>query len=384
MSAKSEEQGNDKMPLQNQDAASVDLGVHIADDEPHSVLDGMDTKFSALAIDTVDAGDNYSVEYYRKLLWKIDLYLLPLMWVCYGTQQADKLAVSTQAVFGIREDTHLVGDQFNWLTTVFYLSYLVCEAPANWLLQKCNTAKFLSIVMFLWGVVVLCTAFCHNFAQLVSLRALQGAFECTISPTFMLLTGTWYTSQEHTLRSIIWGTSNAGMNVITSLINYGIGLHAQKDPGGLAAWKGISFFLGALTITCSILVWFVLGTPREVRWLTDDQKRAAIARVAGNKTGSDREKRSEWKWDQVKTACLDPQTYFFFIVTIVNTLPSGANNTFSKLIWQSFGFSSLDTLLKGSTPYYCLSVIYFIIIGLVTRRWPNVRCKFHSLRQIIS
>ena len=330
---------------------------------------------NALAEDTVAAVNDYSEHYYRELLWKIDLWLLPLMWVCYGTQQADKTSLSVQAVFGIREDTNLVGEQFNWLSTIFYLSYLVCEAPGNWLMQKCNTGKFLAIVMFLWGVVVLCIAFAKNFTHLMILRTFQGALECTISPTFMLLTGTWYTSQEHTLRSIIWGTSNAGMNIITGLINYGIGLHAQNNPGGLAPWKGISFFLGALTITDAILVWFILGTPREVRWLSEDEKRAAIARVVANQTGSDRDKRSEWKWDQVWTTFKDPQTYFFFFVTAINALPNGANTTFSKLIWRSFGFTSLETLLKGSTPYYCISIVWFLVVGYITLKKPNLRCK---------
>lgn len=51
----------------------------------------------------------------------------------------------------------------------------------------------------------------------------------------MLITGAFYTSQEHTLRSLIWGTSNAGMNILAGLSMYGIGLHAEKHPGGLAA-----------------------------------------------------------------------------------------------------------------------------------------------------
>ncbi|KAF4464782.1 major facilitator superfamily transporter [Fusarium albosuccineum] len=324
---------------------------------------------------TVDIAVEYSDKYYRRLLWKIDLWLLPLMWVCYGTQQTDKTSLSVQAVFGIREDTGLVGEQFNWLSTIFYLSYMVCEAPGNWLMQKCHTGKFLSIVMVLWGVIVLCIAFAKNFAHLMVLRTIQGALECTISPTFMLITGAWYTSQEHTLRSLIWGTSNAGMNILAGLSMYGIGLHAEKHPGGLAAWKGISFLLGALTITCGILVWFILGTPREVRWLSEDEKRAAIARVVANQTGSDREKRSEFKWEQVWGTFRDPQTYFFFFVTIINALPNGANTTFSKLIWKSFGFTPLETLLKGSTPYYCVSICWFLVVGFVTLKKPNLRYK---------
>ncbi|KAF4968679.1 hypothetical protein FSARC_3965 [Fusarium sarcochroum] len=333
------------------------------DKPPNDILPG----------DILEAEDEFSDSYYRKLLWKIDLWLLPLMWICYGTQQTDKTSLSVQAVFGIREDTGLVGEQFNWLSTIFYLSYLVCEAPGNWLMQKCHTGKFLSIVMVLWGVIVLCVAFAKNFAHLMVLRAIQGALECTISPTFVLITGTWYTSQEHTFRSLIWGTSNAGMNIIAGLSMYGIGLHAEKHPGGLAAWKGISFLLGALTITCGVLVWFVIGTPREVRWLSEEEKRAAIARVMSNQTGSDREKRSEFKWDQVWIAFKDPQTYFFFFITIINALPNGANTTFSKLIWKSFGFTPLETLLKGSTPYYCVSICWFLVVGYVTLKRSNLR-----------
>ncbi|KAI3532842.1 hypothetical protein CSPX01_13177 [Colletotrichum filicis] len=322
---------------------------------------------------TIEDATEYSNRYFRKLRFKIDLWLFPLMWVCYGTQQADKTSLSVQAVFGLREDTGLVGEQLNWLSTIFYLSHLVCEFPENWLIQKNHTGKFLSVVMVLWGVVVLCIAFAKNFAHLMILRTLQGALDCTISPIFMLITGAWYTSQEHTLRSLIWGTSNAGMNIITGLCMYGIGLHAQKDPGGLAAWKGISLFLGGLTIACGILVWFILGTPREVRWLNEEEKKAAMARFIVNQTGSDRQKRSEFKWDQVWLTFRDPQTYFFFFVTIMNALPNGTNTTFSKLIWKSFGFTPLETLLKGSTPYYCVSIVWFLVVGFVTLKKPNLR-----------
>lgn len=220
----------------------------------------------AVAEDTVDAGKEYSDRYYRRLLWKIDLWLLPLMWVCYGTQQADKTSLSTQAVFGIREDTELIGEQFNWLSTIFYLTYLVCEAPGNWLLQRFHTGRFLGVVMVLWGIVVLCIAFARNFVHLMVLRALQGALECTISPTFVLITGAWYRSHEHTFRSTIWGTANAGMSIITGLIMYGIGAHAEANPGSLAAVRvnlgGHAFRLGCVELTCQSTVERSIPLPR--------------------------------------------------------------------------------------------------------------------------
>jgi len=92
---------------------------------------------------TIAEGD-YSPEQYKLLVTKIDRYLLresytelnpssrrpisllfsltldflssaALMWWCYGIQQSDKTSLSTQALFGMREDTGLVGQQYAWL-----------------------------------------------------------------------------------------------------------------------------------------------------------------------------------------------------------------------------------------------------------------------------
>lgn len=61
----------------------------------------------------------YTKKQYHQLKRKVDKYLLPLMWLCYGIQQTDKTSLGTQAIFGLREDTKLVGQQYSWLTTVF-------------------------------------------------------------------------------------------------------------------------------------------------------------------------------------------------------------------------------------------------------------------------
>ncbi|PNP58300.1 hypothetical protein THARTR1_01815 [Trichoderma harzianum] len=62
-------------------------------------------------LDTVNA--KYTEDECKRVLKKIDRILLPLMWLCYGTQQADKTAVSTQATFGMIHDIGLVGQQLS-------------------------------------------------------------------------------------------------------------------------------------------------------------------------------------------------------------------------------------------------------------------------------
>jgi len=285
-------------------------------------------------------------------------------------QQADKTGISTQALFNFRQDNHLVGQQYSWLSTIFYLSYMVCEFPMSFVMQRVSVGKTMSLLMLLWGIVVLCTAFTHNFAGLMVLRALQGLFECTISPSYLLIIGTWYKTSEHASRSIIWGTANAGFGIIVSLCMYGIGDSATKHQSGLAAWKGISFFLGGTTILLSIFCWFLLGTPREVTWVSSEERRISQARIVANRTGTDHHKR-RWKRDQVLEAFMDPSTWFLFCSVVLAGLPNGGITSFGSLVYTSFGFTPLQTILYD-IPREIASIIWFLLVGYLCR-FPRTR-----------
>lgn len=100
----------------------------------------------------ISEAEDYSPAEYKKILRKIDRFLLPLMWFCYGIQQTDKTSLGTQAIFGLRTDTKLVGQQYSWLTTIFYITYMIGEFPSNFLLQRWSLGRSLSIYMFCWGM----------------------------------------------------------------------------------------------------------------------------------------------------------------------------------------------------------------------------------------
>jgi ACS family allantoate permease-like MFS transporter len=120
------------------------------------------------------------------------------------------------------------------------ITYMCFEFPSTVIMQRYKMGLSLSVYMILWGVCVLCIGFCQNFTQLLVLRALQGAFECSISPGFLLLVGTWYTRREHTSRSLVFRSSNAGFGVIAKLIMYGIG-SSTLHKSGAEPWRYISF-----------------------------------------------------------------------------------------------------------------------------------------------
>lgn len=180
------------------------------------------------------------------------------------------------------------------------------EFPSNIILQRYRMGLILSICMLCWGVVVLCIGFAQNFTHLITLRALQGMFECCISPGFILIIGSWYTTREHASRALVFQSANAGFGIISQLAMYGIGTLQESRGSSFEAWRYMSYFLGGLTIVTGLLCLLLLGTPSEVRWLTDEERRMVNRRILSNNTGHDTTGIKTWKWSQARECLIDP------------------------------------------------------------------------------
>jgi len=79
----------------------------------------------------------------KRVKRKIDWHLLPLMCLLYWVQFMDKTTLGQSAILGIQTATHLNANEYNWLGTVFYISYLVFEYPQNLALQRYPVGKWM-------------------------------------------------------------------------------------------------------------------------------------------------------------------------------------------------------------------------------------------------
>lgn len=106
--------------------------------------------------------------------------------------------------------------------------------------------------------------------------------------------------------------------------------------------------------------------------LNKEEKRIAQARVVGSRTGTDRLKRL-WDWGQFRETLRDPVVYIFFFLTFINALPNGGTTSFGNLIFVSFGFDPLETILKGIIPQNILGITWFLTVGILTRKFRKIR-----------
>lgn len=128
--------------------------------------------------DEVQEVSPYTRALAKRVLRKIDMRILTIMFITYNLNFMDKTILSSAAVFGLEDDNHLHGKQYSWVGSVFYFGYLFFEYPATILIQKLPIGKYLAGVCFVWGAIVASTAGCSSFGGLVTVRFMLGVAVC--------------------------------------------------------------------------------------------------------------------------------------------------------------------------------------------------------------
>ncbi|RSM20613.1 hypothetical protein CDV31_000591 [Fusarium ambrosium] len=303
-----------------------------------------------------------------RVVKKIDRVIIPLLFVTYMFNFMDKTILSSAAVFGLREDNHLEGQQYSWVSSIFYFGYLIWEYPTTILIARLPTAKYLTVNTLFWGAVVALTAACRNFGGLMAVRFLLGVAEATITPAFMFLTSTWYTRDEMPVRVGIWFAGNSIGGLVSSLLAFGIG-HIGDH---IRPWRWMYIILGVLTTVWAIPIFFFLpDTISKAKFLTAEERKVAADRVVIAGTGST--ENSHWKLDQVKECLMDPKTWFIVSIELLTQMPNGGTQSFSNIVISSFGFTSLQTTLIN-IPYSVITASTIAGTGWLASRYHTLNC----------
>ncbi|KAJ7050639.1 MFS general substrate transporter [Mycena amicta] len=330
---------DDKRPRTSVDKHSDD--IHGGEKREHHLVavtaEEVDTGAALVA---GDHGELDPVEAAR-VLRKIDLHILPLMCILYWIQFMDKTTLGSSAILGIQKATHLTTNQYNWLGTIFYLSYLFFEFPQNLALQRFPVAKWMSINIFTWAIALCSHAACTSFGGLFAVRLILGMCEGSITAGFMLVSSMFYTRTEQTLRVGYWFLMNGTAQIISGFISFG-SLHthtAHFEP-----WQWLMIITGTLTFITSLLFWFLFpDSPTSAWFLTPQERAVAVLRIKVNQTGVENK---HFKKEQMIEALLDPKTWLFALFSCLDNIPNSLTNQ-RQIIVSSFGFSVLQTTLLG-------------------------------------
>ncbi|CDK27988.1 unnamed protein product [Kuraishia capsulata CBS 1993] len=280
----------------------------------------------------------------KKLVRKIDFYILPMMCILMSCQLMDKSTNSYASIIGLRTDLEMTSKEYSWVGSSFYLGYVFFEYPANILLQKFPISKVLSCAIVAWGVVICCHGACHSAVTFLLCRVLLGMLESFMDPTYMIMTSQWYKKEEMYIRCGVW----LGFQGFGTMLGSGIayGFYQHLDAYSLAPWRLLYIVTGVITITFGLISFVhIPDIPVKAWFLNDEEKLYAVERIRKNRTGFGN---PTYKPSQLKEAFTDITTYLYFFFMFGYGIPNGGIGNFgSILLKEQFGFTTGSALLMN-------------------------------------
>ena len=316
----------------------------------------------------------------RRVVRKIDLFLIPFMWVGYGLVYYDKAILGGAAVFGMTTDLSLsvvldptttppivTTKRLSWASSIFYFGMLAGVLPLTYLFQRLHLGRTVGTVVIIWGAVAMSTAGVTSWRGLYAQRFWLGFVEGIMPTAFMVIITGYYTQQEQTWRQCLWYSATGGWTIIGAALNYGF---AHISSGDLKKWQYLYLMAGSLTILYGILFLFFPNSPHSAPFLnTEEEKRVAIERLRSGQMGVRCQK---IKREQILEALGDHKVWMISVMMAAAYTVNGAVSAFGPLIVSTFGYSPYQALL-WQMPLGAVCFIGILTVGFLSMKVRNIR-----------
>ncbi|KAH7367110.1 nicotinamide mononucleotide permease [Plectosphaerella cucumerina] len=280
----------------------------------------------------------------KKLLRKIDLYLLPMIFCMYLLSYMDRTNIGNARIAGMEEDLNLDSNRYSIVLVVFFVSYVVFEVPSNMILSRTRPSLYLPGIMICWGAITVGMGFTPNYQALIGFRFVMGVFEAGFAPGVLLLISSWYKKEEQSKRFAVYISaailSGAFGGLLAGSITSGLdGAH------GIAGWRWLFIVEGAATVGFAfIAMWWLPDFPAttSARKFSPREKELAVLRLQNdNQQVRNDEGPKMGHLTALKHALLAWKTWVF-VVGYMAIVGSATLSYFYPTLVKGLGYTSRD------------------------------------------
>ncbi|KAI4100192.1 MAG: hypothetical protein LQ339_005598 [Xanthoria mediterranea] len=218
----------------------------------------------------------------KALVRKIDLFLLPTIWLMYLLSYIDRTNIGNAKIAGMQDDLRLSSGQYSISLIVFFISYVIFEVPSNLILSKSRPSIFLPAIMILWGIVTCCMAAVQSYQQLVALRFLVGILEAGFAPGVLLILSSWYKREEQSKRFAVYISAAILSGAFGGLLAGSITKNLE-GAHGIRGWRWLFIVEGVATAGWACVARFLLlDFPLTSKYLSEEERHLASERLLVN------------------------------------------------------------------------------------------------------
>ncbi|TVY91632.1 putative transporter [Lachnellula willkommii] len=290
-----------------------------------------DSLHSDVAVDRIAFLSSFSPEEDKAIRRKVDwrfLWLIGMMYIIKNIDYTNAASVKVLQVgkpSNILKQLKMSADDYNWVQSIYFISYIVFEVPSNLLLKKMSPRNWQFRIILSWGIVLACHA--------------------------------------------------AVKNKKGSLLAYGISY--MDGLCGMSAWQWVYLLEGITTILFAIVVFFVLPdypkSPRSNKWLTPREQEYLELRLSEN---APKTEDAAFNTAEILESLRNPRTYAFMLSQILTNLGGYGLSWQLPTVTTSLGFAGLPRNQLLNIPPAAASVLAIIFAGWFQKRAYTTRPAF--------
>ncbi|KAJ5209320.1 hypothetical protein N7449_003699 [Penicillium cf. viridicatum] len=305
-----------------------------------------------------------------RLRLKIDLYIVPTVAIMYLFCFIDRANVGNAKLAGFDKDLSLVGYDYNAVLSIFFIAYIIFEIPSNLMCKWIGPGWWLPGITLGFGICSVATAFVNDMSSASGIRFLLGVFEAGLLPGIAYYLSRWYRRSELAFRLSLYLVMAPLAGAFGGLLASGILM--LDHFGSLRSWRMIFAIEGIVTIGIGLIAFFTLtDRPETARWLSQEEKELAIARVKSERVGVTEVLD---KLDVAKTlrGIFSPVTLITGIIFMLNNITVQGLSLFAPTIVKTiYPNASVVSQQLHTVPPYVVGAFFTVLFPYLSWRFDH-------------
>ncbi|OGM46543.1 putative MFS transporter [Aspergillus bombycis] len=306
----------------------------------------------------------------RRLRLKIDLCIVPTVALLYLFCFIDRANIGNAKLAGFETDLGLKGNDYNTVLSIFYISYIIFEIPCNIACKWMGPGWFLPATTVLFGVCSLGTAFVQDIHAASGVRFLLGIFEAGMLPGIAYYLSRWYRRSELAFRLALYIVMAPLAGAFGGLLASAI--LTLDHFGSLRTWRMIFAIEGIITIGLGLIAFVTLtDRPETARWLTQEEKDLAIARLKAERV-STTEVLDKMDRNKMMLGIFNPVTLSTSFIFLLNNITVQGLAFFAPTIVRTiYPNDSVVSQQLHTVPPYVVGAFFTVLFPFLSWRWDN-------------
>ncbi|KAK5048645.1 hypothetical protein LTR84_005736 [Exophiala bonariae] len=301
----------------------------------------------------------------KRLIRKLDFFIVAYCCLCYFLNYLDRNALANAYVAGMKESLNLKQNDYSSLLSIFTAGLLTGNIPHALILQKVQPRIWIPTTVLVWSGLTMACAGCHNFAQIATVRFLQGWFEGSLYCGAIFIVGSCKADEISVRTSIFTSVGQVGSMFAGIMMT---AMRTSMDGHrGMEGWRWVFIVDGLMGVPVGIFgLLFLPNTPKSTKmpYLSKEEIELAISRMPPVARDSKKINPRSLAKRVLKT----PNIYILTAFSIFSAMTEGCFLLWMRHYQDKYSKAAVNTYPLG---IQAVAIVSMIVAGAYVDRTKN-------------